>query len=273
MKNLTCLSFYLLYSSLFSAEHIRSKNWQWLFAKTGSADPIIREEGTDLVFQLWLPDLCEEDTQSAITDAIGIAPFLRSDNPHTRLDSSALLTVIATQRKDSESVLEPILPQVAGTAINNTIDDRVRRNALTILSSLQPAIPDASLTTLLGLANKSGESLLPAASIAFGLARRPDRSEAIEAVHTSLQASSSSSWKQAALSALTTAPTAPPQLVADIGPLVLDSDKAVQDAALALLARNRAYALQNKLSLIKLVEMKTPGASDKASEILQRMSQ
>ncbi len=274
MNWLIWLAAALLISSVLSAsEHIPSKDWQSLFEKTGSADAAVREQGTDLVFQLWLPDICEEDTQSAKTDAIGIAPFLRSDNPRIRLDSSALLTAMTTQRKDSESVMAPILPQIAAAATSNPIEDRVRRNALNILSSLHPSVPDAAVTTLLGLANKHGESLLPAAHISAGLARRPDRPDATNAIHTSLQAASSSVWKQAALSALITAPPAPPQVVADIGPLVFDPNKEVQDAALNLLARNRSYAIISRSFLMKLSEMNTSPSSEKAKQILQQVSQ
>ena len=178
---------------------------------------------------------------------------------------------MATNRSDSGSVLEPILPQVS--AINSPIEDRVRRNALNLLASLQPSIPDAALTTLLGLANKDGESLLPAAHIAAGLARRPDRQDAMDAINTALQAASPPVSKQAALVGLITAPPAPSRVVSNVGPLLFDTDKAVVEAALNLLSRNRSYALSNKIYVMKLAAMSAPGLSEKARQITQQLSQ
>lgn len=209
----------------------------------------------------------------AQADAMDLAFYLQSENHADRQDASALLLVMAGNRRDSEVVLSSILPQVSTIAINSPIEDRVRRNALNLLSSLKPVVPDAALTTLLGLANKQGESLLPAAHIAAGLARRPDRSDAMDALHTALQTASPPVWKQAALVGLITAPPAPAQVISDIGPLVFDPEKEVHDAALYLLSLKPAYALSNKASLVKLAGLNTPDLSDKAKQILQQISQ
>jgi len=208
------------------------QEWTAVIHDVLSSDPAVSDAARSRAFGTMIPRLIKEDPALAAREAAEIAESLKAGDEKMRVQGSALLASISSLRTDGAAVLHGLMPVVLGAFRDSAV--RVRFNAGSTVSNLQPDIPAEALQPLLGLLHDSDARAMRGA--VYGVARFARTSPAaVTGLNALLADHDKPESRRAAMQAMTAAHVAAPTLVAELGAALDEADsEVVVDALQAL---------------------------------------